>query len=81
MSINSFTLKLLMWTVCVLSVSAERGDNNTKKYSEIIKSLSNFPETFLLGYKDADISPNCKTAIKLYVNALANYEGWAIQSK
>lgn len=73
--------KLWLVTFCVLGVSTELSVNNTKKYHEVMHNLNNLSQTFLHAYKDADITPNCKTAMTHYKNAFGNQEEWAIKSK
>ncbi|XP_065173913.1 nose resistant to fluoxetine protein 6-like [Atheta coriaria] len=79
MILRELILNISIVLLCVLSVSSEITMNNTKTYIEVINSLSNYPETFLGGFKDADISLNCKKALRYYKTGLVNQEEWAIQ--
>ncbi|XP_065155198.1 O-acyltransferase like protein-like [Atheta coriaria] len=76
MALN-YILKTLLVTVCVLGVSSEFSANDTKMISEIMNKLNDFPQTFLLGFKDLNASPDCIKAMKLYEGAVASGEEWA----
>ncbi|XP_065155200.1 nose resistant to fluoxetine protein 6-like [Atheta coriaria] len=79
MVLNNFFVKLLLVAFCVLGVSAELSVNDTREYHEVMQSLNNFSQTFLHSYKDADISPNCKTAMTNYGKGFFNQEEWALK--